>query len=262
MSTKLTKQDVRAPDRFQKALTTWLDWAGQNSRLVLGVIAIAVLVGAGMAVARYKASQAQLSYQEKFSVIERQLLDKKQSFEEARRAQENKTETKSALPSGDLSKDYGTLVGEMEALIQQAPWSVAASMAALHVAELKVEYKMPDQALAVLELVNPKNEMRGLPATLIVSMKAGLLADKGDCKTAVGLWEKISRSAQAAFLKNDAKLRMGLCYESMNEIAKAEQLYGEVAAQDDKNPGAGGESSREAERYLRLLKLKKATQGG
>ena len=261
---KLTKEQVRNPDAFQQNLTDSLEWVGKNSKLVVGVLVAAVLVGGGVAIVRYRQAHVQIELQEKYSLIERVILEKKQAFEDAKRGpapgQDAKApEAPKALPTGDIGKDYGQSVGDLETLVHEAPWSTAAQMAALQVAELRREYNQGDAALKILNDANPQNDFWNLPTALVVSAKANLMADQGDCKGAVGLWEKLARSSNASYLHDEAKLRMALCYESMNDTAKAEQLYGELA-----KTGKDGdhETAKDAERYLRLLKMKKATKGG
>ncbi|MNT40352.1 hypothetical protein D3C72_1766590 [compost metagenome] len=48
---------------------------------------------------------------------------------------------------------------------------------------------------------------------------------------------------------------MGLCFETMNDLAKAEELYTQVTKKEDAT--ADFAASREAQKYLRLLKAKK-----
>lgn len=264
---KLTKEQLRTPDAFQQNLAGSLDWVSKNSKLVVGVLVAAVLVGGGVAVVRYRQAHAQMELQEKFSLIERGLLEKKQAFEDAKRGPPpgakasgtSPSETPKALPTGDIEKDYGQSVTDLEALVHQAPWSTAAQMAAIQVADLRREYGQGDAALKILNEANPQNDFWNLPTALLVSAKANIMADQGDCKGAVGLWEKLARASNAAYLHDEAKLRMALCYESLNDTAKAEQLYGELAKKDEKGDH---ETAKDAERYLRLLKVKKATKGG
>lgn len=259
---KLTKEQVRTPDAFQQNLTGSLDWVSKNSKLVVGVLVAAVLVGGGVAVVRYRQAHVQMELQEKFSLIERTVMEKKQAFEDAKRGPApgvKAPEAPKAIATGDIEKDYGHSVADLEMLVHEAPWSTAAQMAALLVADLRGEYGQNDAALKILNDANPQNDFWNLPTALLVSAKANIMANQGDCKGAVGLWEKLARASNASYLHDEAKLRMALCYESMNDTAKAEQLYGELAKKDEKGDH---ETAKDAERYLRLLKVKKATKGG
>ncbi len=49
---------------------------------------------------------------------------------------------------------------------------------------------------------------------------------------------------------------MGLCFESMNDLAKAEEIYTQISKKDDQNT-TDFAASREAQKYLRLLRAKK-----
>lgn len=252
-------KDVKARDSFLVQVNKATEWMAGKASLFLGGLVLLLVIAAAAGLWNHFSEGRENEWQEKYFSIERDLLEKKQGFEQA--LQQEKA-PKAKLPavtavkaSGDLEKDYGDLPKKLSDLVQAAPKTRAGEMAALNLAGLQREYKKPSEASATLAKVNSGDRTSDLLGALVVHMKAGLKADQGDCKGAVSLWEKIERDHQARFLQDESRLRMGLCYESMNDSAKAESLYAEVAKKDakDTDPAA----SKEAEKYLRLLRLKK-----
>ena len=58
------------------------------------------------------------------------------------------------------------------------------------------------------------------------------------------------------FAHDEAQLRTGLCYESLNDLTKAEEVYASIGKKDDAST-TDFAAAREAQKYLRLLKAKK-----
>lgn len=269
---KQIEKDAKTPDQLQAGLQQGFTWTQTHVRLVMGLILAFVIIGGGWSVWSQIALKKETELQERYFVIEKKILEKKRGFDEAEQqdkmkeaaAKAGKPQDPKAAPatkaSGDLAKDYGSLPQELEALVAEAPESRAGQMAALNLAELKARYKQPDEALRVLAQVNKKEQTSHLIGALVLTMKANLTAEKGDCPQALTMWEKIVKEPKAAFLHDETKLRMGLCYEAVSDWTKAEQLYTEVSKREGTENGDSS-ATKDAERYLRLLKLKKQTRG-
>lgn len=266
--------DVKKPDQFLETLNRGFQWSISNSSLLLGILIVVLLIGGGAAAWSTIQQSKEADMQEKYYVLEKKILEKKRGFAEAEQKEKMKQSAAKAgqsapktdepagtLPTGDLAKDYGTLPEELNALIDAAPKSTAAEMAALNLAEIFARYQNPDEAMKVLNKVNTSNKSNDLIGALVVNMKANFMADKGDCGGAISLWENLAKESKAKFLHSEAKLRMGLCFETMNDLGKAEQMYSEVAAKDTKDATADSSAAKDAERYLRLLKMKKTSSG-
>lgn len=266
MSTKFSKEELKSPDQVTKTLRQGFVWTTAHSKMVIAAVAVFVVIGAGISLAGYFSEKKEVSQQEKYFLIEKAYSEKKRGFEEAVRAEMMAAQAKdkknvppvdaSKKASGDIQKDYGPEIQGFTAFINDAPTTKAAQMAALNLSEIYMNYKQNDEALSTLQKVEKGLDKSDVLTGLVLMQMGNALANKADCKAAVEKWEAITGNKSLAFAHDEAKLRMGLCFESMNDLAKAEQLYTEIAKKEDQNT-TDFAASREAQKYLRLLKAKK-----
>lgn len=238
-------------------------WTTGHSKVVLAVAGAFIAVGVIYSFISYSKEKKEVAQQERYFILEKAYSEKKRSFDEADRAiavaiqgKDKKAEAEALKnkPSGDLEKDYSTEVANFESFIQAAPQTKAAQMAALNLSEIYMHYKMNDKALAALEKVEKGLDKKDMLTALVFMQIGNAKADAGDCQSAIMSWQNVVNNKALAFAHDETKLRMGLCYESMNDLAKAEQVYQEIG-----NSNAGSTdftASREAQKYLRLLKAK------
>lgn len=264
---KMANRREQNTDQLQKNLREGFQWTTSHSKMVLGAVAVFLVVGIGISIAQAMKAKNESAAQEKYYVAEKRYNEKKMSFDQAE-AQKNQKQDKNAktpaaptlaVASGDLQKDYGDIPAGFESILKENPKSLAAQMAALNLSELYLKYSQPQEALRALDTVAPHTGQSEMLAALVLGQKASIQADQNQCAEAVKSWEKIVSSKKMAFAHDEAKLRMGLCYETMNDLAKAEQMYSEVAKKDDANNDFS--ASRDAEKYLRLLKMKMNSSG-
>lgn len=211
---------------------------------VILVLAGALLVFAGVMVfISVKTTQKEKAAQESYFVVEKKLLDLKSRQLNPETAHE--------------PVDYTPVRAELEKIVTDYPGSIAAQMAGLHLAALLVDEKNFDLALAQLQKV--ENKDKGLVNTLVQQQIGQLLADKDQCREAIEVWDKIVKRQEAAFLHGETKIQQALCYTKLNDLQKAEEILTNLANQNV-NPEIGNSStSKEAEKYLRLIQFKKAT---
>lgn len=219
-------------------------------KLVLGLFSVLVLAGALVTFLSLRSMQKEQSAQESYFSVEKKLLDLK-----------NKKESQAAVdPKKDVKKeviDYTQVKNELEKVISDFPGSIASQMAALHLANLLIEDKNTDAALTALQKV--ENNSKGLVNTLVQQLIGQLLADKDKCPEAIVVWQKIINRKEAEFIHNETKIQQALCYTKTNDLKKAEEILTNLANQSV-NPDMGkSASSKEAEKYLRLIQFKKAS---
>ncbi|KYG63911.1 hypothetical protein AZI86_13935 [Bdellovibrio bacteriovorus] len=264
MTTKLTKEDVKSPDQVTKTLRQGFIWTTTHSNMVIGAVALFVVVGVGISIFGYFSNKKEMTQQEKYFVLEKNYTEVKRGFDEAARAEllaAQSKDKKAPTPtgkkaSGDMQTDYGTVIAGFEAFLNEDSSSKAAQMAALNLSDIYLTYKKNDEALGVLQKVEKGLDKDDALTSLVWMQMGNVLANKNDCNGAVEKWENITKVKSLAFAHDEAKLRMGLCFESMNDLAKAETIYTELSGKQD--PATTNfAASREAQKYLRLLKAKK-----
>ena len=259
---EITKEDLKKPDQFTAIISKALDWAIKNSKIVLGGIASFIVFGLAIVLISYLDSQKELAQQEKYFLLEKKYTDTKRNFEEAARVasvkatdKNSKEESKFTAATGDLTKDYGTLVPEFESFIENAHGTKAAQMAALHLSNLYQSYGKNNEATALLEKITHDLENGEVLKALILLQKGSVLANQDKCQDALTAWEKVTKDKGLSYAHDEAKLRSGLCYEKLNDLAKAETIYTELAKKENNND-VDLVAVKEAQKYLRLLKVK------
>lgn len=266
MSTKLSKEDVRNPDQVLKTLNQGFQWSQSHSRAVIVTLIAFMVIGIGWSLMSNMSEQKETKAQEAYFGFEKSYLDKKRGFEEAERALlrppvgKDPKEAPKAKATGDLDKDYGPEVAGFKDVIAKHPDSKAAQMAALNLSDIYVNYKKLDDAVQSLEKIAEKSTGNDLISAIVLAQYGNVLSDKDNCKGAVDQWQKVLSQSKASFMHDTLRLKSAFCYEKMNDFAKAEEFYKKVSqnSQDPKNPQAGETGlGKDAEKYLRLLKLKK-----
>jgi hypothetical protein len=271
LSTKLSKDDVKSPDQVLKTLNQGFQWTRSHSQAVVIAVVAFIVIGVGYSVYGYMSERKESKGQESYSQFEKIYLDKKRGFDEAERessrpnpAKDPKTPPK-VKASGDMEKDYGPEVAGFKKVMDEHPSTKAAQMSALNLSEIYLNYKKPEEAFQALQKVESQSQGKDLVSSVVLTQYGNVLSDKGDCKGAVEQWGKVLARKEAQFLHDTLRIKSAFCYEKMNDLAKAEELYKKVSqnSQDPKDsPNGMGEQGlgKEADKYLRLLKLKKGPE--
>lgn len=234
-----------------------MKWLQANTKLIGGVVGVLLLAGAVWAgMSSYKLKQEK-HLQSEFSSLDYAIQKQMEIFERGKnpppppqKSEDGTTPAPlpSAVATGDLSKDYGTSVGNLENFLSKNPSSPAGAMAGLRLAHLYTEYKKPEESLKALQTVKYE---KGLLGSLVKMELGTQMANAGKCKEANQVWSALAATASDDFLKGEVRLKQGLCAESQGELAQAEQHYREAI-----DLGADTETGRTAQKYLRLLKFK------
>lgn len=270
MSTKLTKDDVKNPDLMTQELRAGFSWSVNHSKTVFGALGVFIIGGIIYSAMGYFSTKTENQIQEKFYQVEREYLAKKEKFEAAEKPEapapaadkNSKNKAAAATPakvdksadkaSGDLEKDYGFAVKGFQQVIEQAPGSRAARMSALMLSEIFEKYNQKQKGLEGLQKVQVSSD---LLSGLIQDRMAGFQADQGDCKAAIGSWDKILSRKELSFMAAEVKLKKGLCFETLKDFTQAQAMYTQAKEGD-----ANSAVAKRAEKYLRLLPANTATE--
>lgn len=286
MSKKIefTKQELKNPDAVLANLKQGFEWTASHSKAVLTFLAVFIFVGGAWAIYSMVRQQTEEKLQESFYLAEKKYLDLRKKLEDAQtpkideKAKAAQAKNKKAKepevvikPSANPDADYADPIKEFRQLTEASPSSKAGVLAALYLSDIYRNSQKMEQAIAALEPVTRGNKVNGLLAALAVKTQGNLQADMNKCTEAVQTWQKLNQSSDSlSFLTADTKLKMALCYEKMDQAQQAELLYNELidrvknpSQQIKQTPISNMDqvASREAEKYLRLLKIKKDQRG-
>lgn len=285
----ISDRELAKQDNFQRKLTLAFDWIVANKVIIILLVGVVALSGLGYAVYGQVKHSAQLKIQDQYYLIEKDYVKIKTDFDEAeRQAQqeaakaadktkkdaEPKPELK-AKASGDLEKDYGTVLARFTDLHTASPKLVPGKVTALVLADLYWEYKKLDQAALVLE-----KSMESSPKTLVDYM---ILKKWSATQLSLGNFDQVIKKNQSVigsskypFMTSYFKLQTGLAHEGLKQYDLAEAQYKDVIAKGDipeskmdseekmaNHFGADQSAAEQAQKYLLLLRLKKnADQAG
>jgi len=298
MNHSISKKELKKADQFTAAGRNALDQIIKNQKLVFSVALVLFLAGAGYVVWDKVNLSKELTVQEEFYAVEKSYLKLKESFDKAEADQKEKAvkekesakkdlakkesqksedakDTKSdseklTLPSGDLTKDYGTVVEGWKKLIEAHPSSKAAAMASLELSQLFLKYKVPKEALMILSKVKNQQNSDHFLGAMVFHSYAKLLSNQGQCADAVVIWEGLEKKKSLGFLAEQAQMGRALCLETLGQTEKAESLFKDLVAGDNASQGISKpgtppkgktQTQRTAEKYLRYMKIKKSMTG-
>lgn len=255
MSKKISKEELRSPDAFVKTMEQGYSFTTKYGKAIASVVIILLLVAVGLVVSgmlqdrrETKAVQALYTPQSQYKKLQDQ-------FQAAKAPVDPKADPKAAKPAaatGDLQKDYGSVIPGFESVIKEHSGTVAAGQAAVYLATIYQEHGKLDEAKATLE--QPLKDLKS--GTLIYSVAnmvyGNILASQDNCKDAVATFEKVKN-----FLSVDASVKAGVCYEKLGQLDQAAEMYRKASTESESS------SSLAAKGYLRALEQKRqAGQAG
>ena len=162
----ISDKELLKQDRFQKALTLTLDWTVAHKVLILMALGVIVLSGGGYVAYTQVNKQTQLKIQDQYFAIEKDFVKIKTDFDEADRQakadaakalekkdkkandakkddKEEPKPTPKQMASGDLEKDYGTVLKRFTDLHTASPKSMPGKVTALVLADLYMDLYCP-----------------------------------------------------------------------------------------------------------------------
>lgn len=253
---RASKIDKRT-DIITAELQKGFEWTQKYSRFLGAGVAVILIGGAAWAITNSLKTREDKNLQSEYSQLDFAVTKQKEIFERGKnpppppvKGEDGKTPEPlpSAVATGDLAKDYGKVVTDLESFLTKHPDAPAGAMASLRLAGLYSEYNNPEESLKALQTVKYD---KGLLGSLVKMELGSQLANTGKCPEAEQVWGKLFSNSSDAFLKSEIRLKQGLCAESRGELAQAEQNYREAM-----ELGSESETSKSAAKYLRLLKFK------
>lgn len=250
-------QSIRDRDVLQEGMLSFVEFLEKNKGLAIGVVTVAILVGVGVVGWDLISERKEKNAQEAFYAIEKDYTAKREKYDQAKFATltggkiEEMIKAGTAIrASGDLTKDYGTLVEDLEAFASKNKGTTAAVQASLIAAETRLQYKQAEQALQTLETSVSSTKANSLVGVLARMAAGNAQAAAGKCDQALKSWEQVLAAKDFRFLHSEAALRAGLCLEKAGDKAKAIEMYRKASSESEKSTAA-----QTARSLLRALEL-------
>lgn len=255
-------QSLPTRDALQEAMLGLVEFLEKNSVAVAAVVGLFVLGGLGYVGFDVYSTKKQKSAQEALYSVEKPFSDRRDKFDQAKFAalsaaagQDVKMDElikagTAVVATGDLTRDYGTLVDELEAFAKKYSGTTAGVQAALMAAETRLQYKQADQALATLEISVKSTKATSLMGALSRMATGNAQAAAGQCDLALKSWESVLAVKEQSFLHSEAALRAGLCLEKSGDKVKAQEMYRKASSDSEKSSAA-----QTARSLLRALEL-------
>lgn len=258
--TKQIEADAKRPDSFivfgEKVFKTI---EKHRLSIALGLIGLFV-VGIGLAaydqIVNWREAKAASRIYNSESVIlkkvaelERKESEKLQKLTEAMMA--SKSKTPPALPEKekvDFDAVFGSAVGSLEQAILSDLQSQAGRAAAANLIGLYLNYEKVDKATEFVSKLNIKSQ--DTMGALLNIQVATLAMNQGDYQKASEILEKLTQQKDTEFLRPTGLLKLGLCYEKLQQMDRAKEVYTRVSTEFPDT-----ETSRNAKSYLRSLEL-------
>lgn len=242
----LSKEEVKAHDKFQTTIENAFNWLVKNAKVVLVAMIGVVGIFGGMTVFNHLNEKKELELQEKYYEAESGFLKKSETTNKpAAGAEPNKNENPASL-------DYSAELTILKELIEKHPSSQAAKMSGILLAEINKKTNKTEDTLKYLNLVTGfKSDTL---SALFTHLKGQAFADTGDCGSAVKQWESNLNLKNAEFLIEETKLNLAICYKELNDLAKAESFLNDIKANAKANKV---NVVKDAKKYLRLIQLTK-----
>lgn len=248
--------EVRNADPLQAGLAGGLNWVEENAKLVAALVVIAILGGIGYIGLQLVGKRQERQAQEAYFAAEAKYAKIKEGFERAKFKAFLPPEQQASQPdaqaaSGDLSKDYGTVVADLEKVAKDYAGTTASAQAALLAADTYLQYKQADKALELAQIPAQKLSKDHTLHHLGSVMWGNALAAKEDCQGAISQWQQVLEQPKATYLHADVSLRAGLCLEKMGQNDRAAEMYRKASSVA---PESG--AAQTAKGLLRALEMK------
>lgn len=250
MSKKISKEELRSPDAFVKTMEQGYSFTTRYQKPIAALVIIGLVVAIGFAVNNFLSERRETSAVQALYAPQSSYKKLQEQFAQAKAPVDLKSDPKAAKPvaaTGDLQKDYGSVIPGFEAVIKEHSGTVAAGQAAVYLASIYQEHGKLDEAKAVLE--QPLKDLDN--DTLIYSVASmvygNILASQDNCKEAVATFERVKN-----FLSVDASVKAGICYEKLGQLDQAAAMYRKASTQSESS------SSLAAKGYLRALEQKRS----
>lgn len=237
-------KETREADAFIQTTDKMITFLHSQRKVLIGVFALFVVISATYGVSKWNHNKNEMKAQRAFFAVEKAYL-------KAREDAEKKKGEGEKVPSQEGSvSEYGRYLDGFKNVISEHRGSSAATLAAITLSEIYLDYKMFQEAEESLVPIIKELESSSFLSGLVYYQLGSIAEALGKCGDAQGHWQKVIDNSSVEFLSANSLLNQAVCYETSEDFAKAKELYQKVI--DQYGDTAAG---RNARAYLRLLNL-------
>jgi tetratricopeptide (TPR) repeat protein len=240
---RYNKKDLKSTDAVTQELKKGFQWSRQHSTLVGGLATAIVLFGIAYSIAQYFSDQAENKAQEAFYKVNNEYAKTKTHKEDL-----DPEEAAVAEKAKNMPADEDAIAQKFSGIMKDYPRSRAALLAFLDYSDIETR-KHKDEEIS--KAAGQLNIGSDLLSSLVLVEKGHAEANVKNCKQAIETWNQVLAIKSAQSIYPEVHLYQALCFESLNDNAKATDNYNKVLAEAKDSPTA-----KSAERYLRLMKTK------
>ncbi len=244
-------QAISDRDFLQESVLGLLEGLAKHKSIVIAVIAAIAVGGLGYLANGALKSRTELKAQNTFFPLEKSYTDKREKYDQAKFADLSGQKAEGAVKaSGDLTKDYGTLIDELETFAKANAGTAAGVQAAVLAAETRISYGQAESAGSILEPLLKDTKASSLMGALVRMANGNAWAQAGKCDQAIKSWEQVLATKEISFLHGEAALRAGLCLEKSGDKTKAAEMYRKASGESERSS-----ASQTAKALLRAIEM-------
>jgi tetratricopeptide (TPR) repeat protein len=152
--------------------------------------------------------------------------------------------------SGDLQTDFGVDITGFEKVAHDYVGTKAGAQASIYLAEIYNHYGQFEKSAAAAQAAAQSVSQSNVLYAIAQLELGNANANQGHCKEALEAYAKV---VSQTFLKPDAYLKSGVCYESLGQADQAADMYRKASEDTQSSTG------QTAKTLLRALEIKKTS---
>ncbi|MES2854941.1 MAG: hypothetical protein V4692_03705, partial [Bdellovibrionota bacterium] len=134
-------------------------WVEENAKLIVGLMVVLIVVGLGYAGMQILGKRQERTAQDEYYAVAQKYEKAKGEFDQAKFEQfapAGQAKTGGKAASGDLEKDYGTVITDLDKIAREHAGTTAGAQAAILAGDTYLQYKQPDKAVELARLTSDK----------------------------------------------------------------------------------------------------------
>lgn len=260
----MDKKELKKPDAFVETSSHLLRYVEAHAKTVFSALGLIVAVSVCYLAYSYWQSSSEKTAASSIYAAEAELRATQRSIEEERQKKlediSQKASGKTEIPSpeqlrpSDFDRDFRSKVDKVMEALRENRTSRAALLSSLGLVDFLAEQKKWSLAGEVIAIPvynpSPKDLLFGL-----TQLHKGLIAlENSKPDEAIQFYQSVIGNADQKLLHPEALLKLGVCFESKQDIPKAREMYEKVM-----KDFSASESAAQAGQLLKLLDLRKAS---